>query len=126
MTSTILVVDDQSDSRQLVRMVMELERHNIIEAANGEKALAMAHQYKPDCVIIDLRMPGRVDGFNLCRAIKNDPALSGTPVIILTAFFQQDEKKLGMYFGADAFIEKPFNFSQLLDEVDRVTERVRQ
>ncbi|MFZ6847007.1 response regulator [Undibacterium sp. RuRC25W] len=126
MTSTILVVDDQSDARRLVRMVMELERHQIIEAANGESALAMAHLHRPDCVIIDLRMPGRVDGFNLCQAIKNDPDLSQIPVIILSAFFQQDEKNLGIEFGADAFLEKPFNFSQLLDEVDRVIDRVKQ
>ena len=126
MTSTILVVDDQSDARQLVRMVMELEHHTDIEAANGERALAMAQLHKPDCVIIDLRMPGLVDGFNLCHRIKTDPALSGTPVIILTAFFQENEKDLGIRFGADAFLEKPFNFSQLIDEVERVTCSVKQ
>jgi len=123
MKPTILVVDDQSDARQMVRMVMEIERYAVIEAGNGEKALAMAHQHKPACLIMDLRMPGVVDGFTLCQAIKNDPDLCHTPVIILSAFFQTDEKEQGLRFGAEAFFEKPFNFFQLIDEVDRVISR---
>ncbi|MFZ6688093.1 response regulator [Undibacterium sp. SXout11W] len=126
MKPTILVVDDQSDARQMVRMVMEIERYPVIEAGNGERALALAHEHKPACLIMDLRMPGIVDGFALCQAIKGDPDLCRTPIIILSAFFQKDEKTLGFQFGADAFFEKPFNFYQLIDEVDRVISRRAQ
>ncbi|MFZ6693852.1 response regulator [Undibacterium sp. SXout20W] len=123
MKPTILVVDDQSDARQMVRMVMEIERYPVIEAGNGEKALALAHLHKPACLIMDLRMPGIVDGFALCQAIKGDPDLCRIPIIILSAFFQQDEKEQGFRCGAAAFFEKPFNFYQLIDEVDRVISR---
>jgi CheY-like chemotaxis protein len=121
MTRTILIVDDQSDARQLIRMVMEIENCTILEASNGQRGLSMAEEYKPDCLIVDLRMPGRMDGISLCQAIKADPELSRIPVIILTAFYSAEMEQHSRIAGAAAFLEKPCNFFHLIQEVERVT-----
>ena len=123
MSRSVLVVDDQSEARQLVRMVMEVESYTVREAGNASLALSLARAERPDCFIIDIRMPGPLDGLGLCRAIRLDPQLAQVPVILLTAFFRADERHQADLAGADVFFEKPFNFNDLLEQVERLIEQ---
>lgn len=120
MDKNVLVIDDQSEARALVKMVLQTERYRFHEAANGEQAMGLLIHQRPDCVIVDVRMPGALDGYAVCRMIKNDPGLCNTPVIILSAFCDDQAQLRGKIAGADAYIGKPFNFFELVDLVENL------
>jgi signal transduction histidine kinase/ligand-binding sensor domain-containing protein/DNA-binding response OmpR family regulator len=103
---TILIVDDDPDLRKYVSQVFSKD-FNILEAANGRAGLAQAKQYLPDLVISDITMeePG---GMELCRQVKEDPALSHIPIILLTASTASETRLKGIEAGADDYITKPF------------------
>ena len=117
MTMRLLVVDDQSEVRDLVKMILETEYPVAREAANGMSALEAARQDPPDCIILDVRMPGPLDGFEVCKAIKQDPQLRSIGVILLTALATPESRAAGHAVGADGYLVKPFSFNALLDKV---------
>ena len=79
----ILIIEDQSDIRRLIRWTLEFEDYEIHEAANGPDGLAAAKALHPDLILLDVMMPGGLDGFQVCTQIKADPELKHTPVVIL-------------------------------------------
>jgi len=115
----ILIVEDQADIRELIRMTLEIEAFDIYEAENGDIGLTQARSLKPDLVLLDVMMPGSLDGFAVCAQIKNDPALKRMKVIILSAKGQDSDKQQGKQAGADGYLTKPFSPKQLLDVVSR-------
>ena len=118
--SRILLVDDQADIRKLVRLTLEFEAHEISEAGDGEAALALAAGVRPDLVLLDVMMPGALDGFEVCRRIKADPLLAGTRVVLLTARAQPEDLAAAARCGADLYLAKPFSPLQLLQAVGRM------
>ena len=116
----ILIVDDQPEIRELVRMTLEMEGHEIHEADRGDTALTMARQLTPDLLLLDVMMPGTLDGLAVCRAIKADARHKATKVVILSARGQQDDRQAGLSAGADAYLTKPFSPRNLLAMVDRM------
>ena len=110
--ATILIVDDNSDIRDYLITCLTPE-FNVVQAADGAEGIALAQQYQPDLVISDIMMPG-VDGYQLCRAIKEDSQLSHTPVIFLTAKASEEMKLEGLETGADDYLAKPFSARELL------------
>jgi len=116
-----LVVDDQSDIRKLILLTMESEDFELHETDNGVDALRLAQSLKPAVVLLDVMMPGGLDGYHVCEKIKQDAELKNTTkVILLTARGQRTDMERGQEVGCDAYLVKPFSPIQLLDTVDRL------
>lgn len=109
----ILLVDDHSDIRRLIRITLG-KSFEVIEAEDGVTGLELARQEKPDLVVLDIMMPGKIDGLKVLDAIKADPELAATRVIMVTARGQAHDYEAGMARGADAYFIKPFSPLQLV------------
>ncbi len=111
----ILIVEDHADIRRLIRMALEFEPVEIHEAADAEAGLAAAHALRPDLVLADVMMPGAMDGLDLCRALRAEPALATVPVVMLSARGTAVDRQAGLDAGATAYLVKPFSPMQLLE-----------
>jgi DNA-binding response OmpR family regulator len=118
MSHRILIVEDQADIRKLIRMTLEFGDFDIHEAADGEAGLAAARNLRPHVVLLDVMMPGRLDGYQVCQHIKQDPQLGGVQVVMLTARGQATDIATGEKSGADAYLVKPFSPLELIDRVE--------
>ena len=116
----VLVVDDQPDIRKLVRMTLSIGDFSVYEADTGMSALAMASNIKPKIILMDVMMPGEIDGLEACLRVKADPELADTAVIMVTARVQQADIEVGKAAGADAYLAKPFSPLQLIDTIDKL------
>ncbi len=110
-TSTLLLVEDNEDFRFYLKDNLKLN-YQIIEARNGKEGLQLALKYLPDLIVSDIMMP-EMDGIEFCKKIKTNPTVSHTPVILLTARTNEEQKMQGFEIGADDYITKPFNFEIL-------------
>ena len=117
MTKTVLIVDDHADIRRLIRMTLEFEDFDILEAADGAAALRMTETIWPDVVLLDVMMPGEIDGLEVCRRMKANPALAGVKMIMLSARGQARDREAGLQAGADAYMVKPFSPLQLIEHL---------
>jgi len=116
----ILVVDDEPDIVRMVSKILENQGHTVINGGDGEQALAQLAEHKPDLVLLDLHLP-KLDGFEVCRRIKADPATRQTPVIMMTAAYTNvEDAAKGLDIGADEYVVKPFFKDILLHNVDRL------
>jgi two-component system, OmpR family, phosphate regulon response regulator PhoB len=118
-----VVIDDQSDVRKLVRMVLEVEHVDLHEAANGDEGLELVRQLRPDYVILDVMMPGELNGFDVCGRIKADKSLRQARVILMTALGRPEDREHGRNAGADAYLVKPFSFLKLLETIDTLRDK---
>jgi CheY-like chemotaxis protein len=119
-----LIVDDQSDIRKLIMITMESEDFELHEAESGVEAWNKASKLRPAVVLLDVMMPGGLDGYQVCEKIKGDPTLrDSTKVILLTARGQRTDLERGQAAGCDAYLVKPFSPIDLLDTVDRLVAR---
>lgn len=114
----ILIIEDQSDIRKLIRMTLELGDSDIHEAENGDAGWHKVKALRPDLVLLDVMMPGGLDGYQVCQKIRQEPGLSHIPVVLLTARGQQADFEMGRQVGADAYLTKPFSPLELIDTVD--------
>lgn len=119
----ILIVDDRAEIRKLVQMTLELGEYEFMEAADGATALHMIRVGKPDVVLLDIMMPGGMDGLDACRAAKADQSVKSR-IVLLTARGQQTDIEAGLKAGADAYLVKPFSPIELIDTVERLTREV--
>src|SRR5574343_1118803 len=95
----ILIIEDQSDIRKLVRMTLEFDNYEIHEAADGDMGLKMIYAVRPDLVLLDVMMPGTLDGYQVCKKIRSEASVRHTPVIMLTARGQQSDFEMGRQAG---------------------------
>jgi two-component system phosphate regulon response regulator PhoB len=116
----ILVVDDMKEVRDLVEKTLRRDDCEILKARNGEEAIKIARQEKPNLIMMDIMMPGAVDGLEATRMLKDDPQTSDCIVIILTAKGQKDDVEKGIEAGADDYFVKPFSPLELMRKVDDV------
>ena len=119
-TKKILIVEDQADIRMLIRMTLELGDVEIHEADNGDGGWNMVNAIRPDIVLLDVMMPGSLDGYQVCQKIKADPEVRHIPVVMLTARGQMSDFQAGRQAGADAYLTKPFSPLELMDTVERI------
>lgn len=110
---TVLIVDDEESNRMLLRDPLEAQGHQIFEADNGEQGMQLAREHLPDVVLLDIMMP-LVDGFEVCRQLKNDPATSHLPVLMVTALNDRKERLLGIQAGANDFFTKPIDITEII------------
>ncbi len=118
MTHRILIVEDHADIRRLIHMTLEFENYEIHEAANADEGLESIRQLRPQLVLLDVMMPGGMDGLDLCRLVKSDPALGMPWVVLLTARGQSQDIEAGMKAGADAYLLKPFSPLKLIETIN--------
>lgn len=109
----ILVVDDHADIRRMMRLTLERE-YQVLEADNGEAALDMIRREHPRLVLLDIMMPGRLDGLAVLEIVKGTAELRDIDVILLTARGQVKDHEAGIRLGADEYFIKPFSPLQLL------------
>jgi len=103
--------------RMLVQATIDADGYNVIEATDGNEAWSLIQEHRPSLVLLDVRMPGRT-GLEILRAIKAEPNLVATKVILLTASAQESEINAGLVAGADFYLTKPFSPRDLLSKVD--------
>ena len=116
----VLIVDDQLRSREALASLLEPEGYRMAFAANGLEAIAQARAILPDLVLLDVMMP-EMDGFEVCRHLRSDPALSLVPIVMVTALDGSEALLRGLEAGADDFISKPFNRTELRARVRTIT-----
>ncbi|AXS80417.1 response regulator transcription factor [Dechloromonas sp. HYN0024] len=119
---TVLLVDDHPDIRRLVRITLG-KSFEVIEAEDGATALDLVRSRKPQLVVLDVMMPGAMDGFQVLEAIKSDPELGGTRVVMVTARGQAQDYDYGTKLGADAYFIKPFSPLQLVAAIKEILAR---
>ena len=117
----ILIVDDQPEVRELVDVTLRIGEYTIWQAANGDQALTVAHAKHPDLILLDVMMPNSsIDGFEVCRRLKSDPATQNIYVVMLTARGQDTDLEMGRQVGADDYFTKPFSPLQLMNKVEEL------
>ena len=116
MSARILVVDDILPNVKLLEAKLNSEYYDVITATSGEEALKKIKEESPDLVLLDIMMPG-MDGFEVCRRIKEDHDTSHIPVVMVTALTDSNDKVRGLEVGADDFLSKPVNDTALMARV---------
>ncbi|WP_305044620.1 response regulator [Geoalkalibacter sp.] len=120
----ILVVDDQLTVRRLVEMTLETRGMRVLQAESGEAGIALARAGRPDLILMDIMMPGGMDGFEAVRILRSQPETSACPIIMLTAKDQKTERLRAFEAGVSDYLAKPFKLSDLLQKVDNLLQPV--
>src|SRR6266566_3624213 len=118
----ILVVDDEPDAVDLVEFNLKSAGYEVVTAADGAEALKKAKAHSPDLILLDLMLP-EVDGLEVCKILRRDPAIAAIPVIMLTAKAAEIDRVLGLELGADDYITKPFSPRELVLRVKNLMKR---
>ena len=116
MKKRILVVEDQEDNRRILRDLLSGAGFDLIEAENGEEAVASAQASRPDLILMDIQLP-LLDGYEATRRIKADPDLKSIPIIVVTSYALSGDEEKARLAGCDDYVAKPFSPRQLLAKV---------
>jgi two-component system, OmpR family, alkaline phosphatase synthesis response regulator PhoP len=120
----ILVVEDEKDLRDLLRYNLEQEGFAVLEAEEGELALALVRRERPALVVLDLMLPG-MSGLDICRTLRQDEETERVPILILTAKATEADRVVGLEMGADDYVTKPFSPRELLARVRALLRRAQ-
>ena len=120
MPKKILVVDDEKDIRDLVEATLLMGDHIVIKAESGDRAVEIARTEKPHLILMDIMMPGNIDGLQATRILKNDPETQRCTIVLLTAKAHLSDRREGIEAGADDYFVKPFSPLELLRKVDQI------
>ncbi len=123
-SATILVVEDEAPLVTLLRYNLEREGFGVLEAQDGDEALNIARDQKPDLVLLDWMLP-LMSGIEVCRQLRRNPDTRGIPIVMLTARGEEGDKLRGLDSGADDYITKPFSPSELTARIRAVLRRAR-
>jgi CheY-like chemotaxis protein len=117
--ASVLLVDDNADLLDLLsRALTHLGHFEVLQAENGERGLEQAVGAHPDCIVVDIMMPG-LDGYQLLRALRGDPETSDIPVVMLTALAQDRNRLAGYLAGADRYLVKPVKPQDLISTIEQ-------
>ena len=116
MAKRILIIDDEVQLVEMVKMRLEAAGYETISAYDGQEGLEKAKKEKPDLIILDLMLP-KMDGYKVCGLLKNDARYSKIPIIMFTARVQEEDMRLGKDLGAEAYVTKPFDPKILLSKI---------
>jgi phosphate regulon transcriptional regulator PhoB len=120
----VLVVEDEPDVAELIRYNLHKEGWAVVVATNGADALRRAREARPDLILLDIMIP-QLNGWEVCRRLKQDPDTRGVPVIMLTGRVDEGDKVLGFELGADDYVTKPFSPRELIARIRAVIRRGR-
>ncbi len=124
MSNSILIVEDEPTMQMLLRHILQRKGYETDIFNNGEEALTAVHKKEYTLIISDVLLPG-IDGISLCKYVKEQPAISAIPFILLTSQAQKDEMKKGLDAGADLYMIKPFSVEELLSKIDEIVHTKR-
>ena len=116
MSKRILAVEDQEDNMQILRDLLTSASYEIVEAENGEQALAAVAKRRPDLILMDIQLP-IMDGYEATRRIKADPSLNSIPIIAVTSYALSGDEEKARAAGCDDFVPKPYSPRQLLAKI---------
>lgn len=122
---TILIVDDEPDLTELIKTVLQKKGYKTLVAENGIRALELAQKHIPTLILLDIMMP-ELDGFAVCQKLRDNFYTSHIPIIVLTCREELDSKIKGLTIGADDYVTKPFNFSELIARIKAVLRRTHK
>ncbi|MBM3831702.1 MAG: response regulator transcription factor [Verrucomicrobia bacterium] len=122
MKPKLLVADDEQDAVELIEFNLKAAGFQVIKAADGKEALKKARQMGPDLIVLDLMLP-EVDGLEVCKILRRDPATSAVPILMLTAKSSEIDRVLGLELGADDYVTKPFSPRELVLRVKGLLRR---
>jgi two-component system response regulator VanR len=117
--ASILIVEDSPTQTKMLRFILEENGYRVDSANNGIKALECVRQRKPNLIITDIIMPA-MDGFDLCKSLKSDPALKSIPVMLLTSLSDPQDVIKGLQAGADNFLTKPYEDTYLISRIQYI------
>jgi len=120
---TVLVVDDEPQIVEIVQDYLKQAGYRVLTARDGQTALTLARHEHPDLVILDLMLPGGLDGLEVCRRLRRDAALAGVPILMLTARVEETDRLIGLELGADDYVTKPFSPREVVARVRAVLRR---
>lgn len=120
--SSILIVEDNPRNLKLVRDVLQVKGHATLEAGTAEEGIRIAGERHPDLILMDIHLPG-MNGIDALRALRGDPATAAIPVIAVTASVMQDDRRMIMEAGFNAYVGKPINLREFLEAVRLALER---
>ncbi|RJO66513.1 MAG: response regulator [Myxococcales bacterium] len=116
----VLIVDDQTEVRELVRVTLNSGVYHIFQASNGEDAVRLAEAETPDLIIMDIMMPGGIDGLEAARRIRQIPACAKCSIVMLTAKGQETDRQASLEAGANNYFSKPFSPLELIRKVEEI------
>jgi two-component system alkaline phosphatase synthesis response regulator PhoP len=123
---TVLVVDDEPHIVEVVGDYLKQAGYRVLAARDGQTALTIARSEHPDLVILDLMLPGGIDGLDVCRSMRQDPSLADVPIIMLTARIEETDRLIGLELGADDYVTKPFSPREVVARVRAVLRRAKR
>jgi DNA-binding response OmpR family regulator len=123
---TILVVDDEPHIVEVVGDYLKQAGYRVLTAGDGQTALTLARHERPDLIVLDLMLPGGVDGLDVCRSVRRDRVLADVPIIMLTARTEEADRLIGLELGADDYVTKPFSPREVVARVRAVLRRVHR
>ncbi len=115
--STVLIADDDVDSRAIVRALLEFQGREVVEAADGPECLGAARTHRPDVIVLDLIMP-RLDGWHVAAALRADPTTKSIPILALTAAALPHDHERALAAGCDRVLNKPISLGELASVID--------
>ncbi|MDI6752632.1 MAG: response regulator [bacterium] len=119
MAKKILLVDDEKDLAETGRIVLQEEGYSVELAYDGLSAVEKVYEERPDLVVLDISLP-EMDGYQVCRVLKNDPQYSDIPIIMLTARAQRSDEFRGKETGANEYMTKPYSPEMLIESVKKI------
>src|SRR5262245_37133863 len=119
MRKRILVVEDQEDNRQILRDLLTSAGFEVIEAENGEQALAVAAAERPELILMDIQLPV-LDGYEATRRLKTDPLLRAIPIIVITSYALSGDEERARPAGCYDYVAKPYSPREVLDKVKKI------
>ena len=121
----LLIVDDEGNLRKLLSVTLGYGLYKQYFASNGSEAMKLVQEIKPDVIVLDIMMPGELNGLEVCRRIKQDPILKRAYIVLLTALGQKSDREAGLAAGADAYVVKPFSPIELIELIETRPNQLR-
>lgn len=118
----ILIVEDDTDVRVNIKLYLDSIGYTCLEASDGAEALEFATRKKPDLILLDIMLP-RINGYQVCKKLKEDEKYKDIPIVMLTAKVEREDKEWGAKMGVDAYVTKPFDFDELERLIVKLTSK---
>ncbi len=118
----ILIVEDDPDISELIHFNLEKAGYQTVRAEDGEQALRLAQKHQPDLILLDLLLPG-LNGLEVCRRLKRDPAMQHIPIMMVTAKGEEMDRVVGLELGADDYVVKPFSIREIILRIQKLLDR---
>ena len=119
MVKKVLIVEDEEDILELLSVIFGFEDYKVLCAEDGEEALQIARVENPDIILLDIHLP-KMNGHEVCKLVKSDPAMSHTKVLMLSGMSQDSDSRKALEAGADAYMTKPFSSTAIVEKVEEL------